>query len=430
MRTESVSRKLPTRIGNYDLYELLGRGGMGEVYLAEQPELRRKVVLKALRRDATDDPSRPTRFRREAQAAAAIQHQNVVAVHDFFSWRNEHYIVQEYIEGEDLGSVIRREGSLPWRIAALIALGLTRGLEEIHARGIVHRDLKPANILIGRDGEVKIADFGIALDATGPALTMTGHALGSPPYMSIEQMMGDTVDSRTDLFNLGIIIYEMVTGDVPFPAHDPVDGIGLLQRVKKGDYIPLNKAEARTPRWLRRMVERCLRAKAKRRPSDVADLRRELEMRVGSPSPTDAREHIADHLWDPILLAAEKKETIQIGTDELDRLQRSGRRGLRWWRHAVDVAALILVLFVGTALFWPEISTAVSRIADSVGLDGLQPNSLTGPGEFWQTAGEKLGLRDAGLAAADASSEEAASEWTDEALAQPDTLCVSEDVGR
>jgi hypothetical protein len=178
------------------------------------------------------------------------------------------------------------------------------------------------------------------------------------------------------------------------------------------------------------MVERCLRAKAKRRPSDVADLRRELERRVGSPSPTDAREHIADHLWDPILLAAEKEETVQIGTDELERLQRTGRRRVHWWRHALDVAALMLVLFVGTALFWPEISTAVTKIADGAGLDGTRSSSFTGPGEFWQTAGEKLGLRRAGLAAVDASSEETTPQWTDEALAQPDTLCVSEDVGR
>lgn len=365
-----MNRRLPVRIGNYEAIELLGRGGMGEVYLAEQPELARQVVLKALRRDGDEDPSRVTRFRREAQAAAMIQHQNVVAVHDFFTWRNEHFIVQEYVKGEDLGSVIRRELTIPWRIAALIALGMTRGLEEIHARQIVHRDLKPPNVLVGRDGEVKIADFGIAFDHTAPALTMTGHAIGSPPYMSPEQMQGEAVDARTDLFNLGVILYEMITGDVPFAAHDPEHGIGLLQRVKKGRFVPLAKAAPHTPRWLRNMVEQCLRPKARKRPGDVVGLRRELEKRLGSPSPADAREDIADHLWDPILMAAEAEETIAIGEDEYESLDRRGPRGIPWWRHLADVAVLVLVLLGAWWLLQPEIQSTSARLGSDFGSTG------------------------------------------------------------
>ena len=376
-----MSRKLPSRVGNYDVFELLGRGGMGEVYLAEQPELARTVVLKALRRDGDEDPSRAIRFRREAQAAAMIQHQNVVAVHDFFSWRNEHYIVQEYVRGEDLGSVIRHEGTIPWRIAALVALGMIRGLEEIHAREIVHRDLKPPNVLIGRDGEVKIADFGIAFDSSAPALTMTGHAIGSPPYMSPEQMQGETVDSRTDLFSLGVILYEMITGDVPFAAHDPENGIGLLQRVKKGRYTPLGKASPRTPRWLRKMVANCLQSKARKRPRDVVKLRRELEQRLGSPSPADARDDIADHLWDPIMMAAEAEETIAIGDQEIESLHRRGRTRVPWWRHALDVAALMTVLAGGIWLFRPEISATWNHIGAGVGMRGQEiGRSLAGRG--------------------------------------------------
>ena len=361
-----MSRKLPTRIGNYDVTEFLGRGGMGEVYLSEQPQLHRRVVLKALRRDGDEDPSRLVRFRREAQAAAAIQHQNVVAVHDFFSFRNEHYIVQEFVDGEDLGTVIRREGCFPWRIAALVALGMTRGLEEIHTRGIVHRDLKPSNVLIGRDGEVKIADFGIAFDLTGPALTITGQAIGSPPYMSPEQMMGETVDARTDIFNLGVLLYEMLSGDVPFPAHDPEGGIGLLPRIKKGRYTPLSKAAPRSPRWLRRMVEKCLRPKARHRPRDIFEIRRELERRLGAPSPADAREEIADKLWDPILHAAKAKATVQIGPEELARLQRRGKRRVSLRRHLLDVAALILVLIGGLWILRPQIAEALETLAAQV----------------------------------------------------------------
>lgn len=357
-----MSRKLPTRIGNYEAFELLGRGGMGEVYLARQPELAREVVLKALRRDHDDDPARVDRFRREAQTAAMIHHQNVVAVHDFLSWRRELYIVQEYVKGEDLGTVILREGRLPWRIAALVALGMMRGLEEIHAREIVHRDLKPSNVLIGHDGEVKIADFGIAFDMTGPALTRTGHSIGSPPYMSPEQMQGETVDSRTDLFNLGVILYEMLSGDVPFAAHDPDEGIGLLQRMKLGRFEPLSRAAPDTPRWLRQMVESCLRSKARKRPSDVVGLRRELERRLKSPSPADAREHIADHLWDPVLLAAESEETRLIGEEEMAHLSRPSHPPGSWWHYGLDLVVLVALAALGAWLLAEPVADTGHRL--------------------------------------------------------------------
>lgn len=372
-----MSRKLPSRIGNYEAFELLGRGGMGEVYLARQPELAREVVLKALRRDLDEDPARVDRFRREARTAAMIHHQNVVAVHDFLSWRRELYIVQEYVEGEDLGTVIQREGSLPWPIASLIALGMVRGLEEIHAREIVHRDLKPSNVLIGRDGEVKIADFGIAFDLTGPALTRTGHSIGSPPYMSPEQMQGEIVDSRTDLFNLGVILYEMLSGEVPFAAHDPDQGIGLLQRMKMGRFDPLSQAAPDTPRWLRRMVESCLRPKARKRPSDVVTLRRELEKRLNSPSPADAREHIADHLWDPVLLAAESQETALIADEEMKNLSRAGHHH-RWWHFGLDLVILIALLAVGSWLLAEPVADTGRRLGLRIGTHARALGEYTG----------------------------------------------------
>jgi hypothetical protein len=324
--------------------------------------------------------------------------------------------------GEDL-AVRLQKGAIPVDEALHIARQIAEALEAAHEQGIVHRDLKPANILIGHDGDVKIADFGIALDSTGPALTMTGHAMGSPPYMSPEQMMGDTVDSRTDLFNLGVILYEMVTGDVPFAAHDPEEGIGLLQRVKRGNYVPLHKSGVRTPRWLRKMVERCLRAKAKRRPSDVADLRRELEKRVGAPSPADVREDIADHLWDPVLLAAEAKATIQIGPGELERLQRTGRSGVRWYRHLLDVAALLVILLAAAWFFRPQISVALAEYGWSSAHDAKAAR-------FLRTAGEKLGLRAAGSETVELPPHSPVLEWTDEVLARADSVCVDEAAGR
>src|SRR5262249_38633155 len=151
------------------------------------------VVIKALRRELADDERAVERFLREAQAAASVQHQNVVAVHDCFAWRGDRYIAQEYVDGGNLATVLAAVRRFPPRIAMLAALEISRGLEEIHARGIVHRDLKPSNVLIGRAGEAKIADFGIAFDARAPALTSTGHTVGTPVYMSPEQLVGDRV---------------------------------------------------------------------------------------------------------------------------------------------------------------------------------------------------------------------------------------------
>src|SRR5262245_26428408 len=153
---------------------------MGQVLLGRQLSLDRPAVLKKLRREVAALPEGVERFQREARAAAALHHPNVVSVYDCFSFRGDPYIAQEYVDGLDLRGVLAHCGRLPARIAGLIALELARGLEAIHARGTVHRDLKPGNVLVSRRGEVKIADFGIALDPTTPSLTRTGVVLGTP----------------------------------------------------------------------------------------------------------------------------------------------------------------------------------------------------------------------------------------------------------
>jgi len=285
----------PTRktIAGFEVEETLGEGGMGVIHVARQPDLDRRVVLKALRRELADDERNEERFLREAQAAASVQHQNVVAVYDCFSWRGERYIAQEFVDGANLASVMHAAGPLPPRIAALVALEIARGLEEIHARGIVHRDLKPSNLLVGRGGEVKIADFGIAFDARNPALTRTGHTVGTPSYMSPEQLAGDRVDPRSDLFALGVVAYEMLVGAKPFGDVETPEGEGLLRRIQSGRYRGVRRSAPRTPRGVARLVHRCLRAKARRRPQAAAELRLVLERALGRPAPAACRGEIA-----------------------------------------------------------------------------------------------------------------------------------------
>ena len=296
------------RIGGYEVEEELAQGGMGVVYLAQQPSLERRVVLKTLRRDVADDPTAEERFTREAQAAAGVHHPNVVVVYDCFSFRNERFIAQEHVDGKDVASVLGQIGRFDARIVGLVALEVARGLEEIHAHGIVHRDLKPANILLGRAGETKIADFGIALDAKGSTLTQTGQSMGTPLYMSPEQLRGARVDSRSDAFSFGVVLYQMLTGQRPF-AEESAEGEGLVERIEAGRFAPVRKLAPKTPRALARLVERCLRAKPKRRFPATAELRRALERQLGQPSAADCREEIASWLWEKKVFKAAKGET-------------------------------------------------------------------------------------------------------------------------
>jgi serine/threonine protein kinase len=329
-------------VGTFEIEGELGQGGMGVVYLARQPALERLVVIKGLRRDLAQDKHCEERFRREAQAAAAVHHQNVVAVYDCFTWRGERFIAQEYVDGLDLASVLGKVERLPARLVGLIALELARGLEEIHARGIVHRDLKPANVLVSRDGAAKIADFGIALQPTASALTQTGYSVGTPPYMSPEQLLGARVDFRSDLFAFGLVVYEMLCGVRPFAETHP-EGEALVRRIEAGRYTSLRRAAPGTPGWLTRLVKRCLRPKPKRRFASTTALRRALERRLGSPSPADCRREIATGLSERGVFKQRRGETRRAAPAPAAPARRRVRR-------LAAAAGLVLAAALGLAL--------------------------------------------------------------------------------
>jgi serine/threonine protein kinase len=331
-----VSPTARRSIGTFEVECELAQGGMGVVYLAHQPALERTVVIKALRRDLADDASYEERFLREARAAAAVHHQNVVAVYDCFTWRGERFISQEYVDGVDLSTALQTVRALEPRTAALVALEMARGLEEIHARGIVHRDLKPSNVLVGRGGEVKIADFGIALDGRAPALTQVGSAIGTPSYMSPEQLMGERVDPRSDLFTFGVLIYEMLVGEPPF--REETEGPSLLRRISAGSYTRVRRRAPRTPRVLARLVQQCLRPKPRRRPASASELRRRLERMLGSPSASACRAEIAASMWQRGVFAGESDDGTRAAPARPQR--RPLRRWLGWAAAAAAVAGL------------------------------------------------------------------------------------------
>jgi len=338
------------RLGSFEILRELGQGGMGVVYLARQPALDRLVVLKKVRRDMLEDPSMAERFQREARAAAAVHHQNVVAVYDCFSARGDDYIAQEFVDGVDLRAVLERARPLDPRIAALIALEVVRGLEEIHAQGIVHRDLKPGNILLGSGGEVKIADFGIALEHKADGLTRPGTMMGSLPYMSPEQMLGERVDHRGDLFLFGILFHEMVAGECPFRESKEGSPDTLLERMQKESFESPRKRVPKVPRYVVRLIRSCLRAKPSRRVQSATIARRRLERWVGHVSPADCRSEIAAFLWErDILEASEERTKRRPGPRRKRGVWRLMERPLA--APAAAAALLAIVLGAGTSGF-------------------------------------------------------------------------------
>jgi serine/threonine-protein kinase len=202
--------------GRYRLVEEIGQGGMATIFRAVDTQLGRDVAVKLLRPEYLRDPDFSSRFRQEAQNAASLNHPNVVSVFDYGEDPSGPYIVMEFVDGEDLATILRRNGSLPPSQAARIAGAVARALAAAHARGIVHRDVKPGNVLIGRDGRVKVVDFGIARAVAEAQMTLPGTTLGSVHYFSPEQARGETATNESDIYALGIVLYEMLTGTRPW----------------------------------------------------------------------------------------------------------------------------------------------------------------------------------------------------------------------
>jgi eukaryotic-like serine/threonine-protein kinase len=206
--------------GRYELLELIGRGGMSSVWKAHDRLLDRTVAIKVLHEQFTQDDEYVERFRREARSVAQLSHPNIVTVIDRGEEGGRQYIVFEYIQGENLKEVIERTGPLPVRDALLLALQMARALGFAHDRGLIHRDVKPQNVLLNEDGQAKMTDFGIARSVDVEGVTITGTVLGTSEYIAPEQARGQRVDALTDVYSLGVVLYELLTGGVPFQGEN------------------------------------------------------------------------------------------------------------------------------------------------------------------------------------------------------------------
>jgi serine/threonine-protein kinase len=267
--------------GRYRLESKLGSGGMSTVYLARDETLERWVSAKVMHREITDQPDQLERFRREARAVAQLSHPNVVAVIDAGEDGGYPYIVFEYVEGETLKQRIDRLGRLPVDEAAAYAIEIGRGLAAAHARRLVHRDVKPQNVLIDADGRAKVTDFGIARSLEAHGLTKTGRVLGTTDYVAPEQAMGQSVDARCDIYSLGVLLYEMLDGEVPFQADTQV-GVAMKHVNEQMPDVQQRRPEISSA--LAAVIERATAKDPKKRYPDMlaflADLEGALEVEI------------------------------------------------------------------------------------------------------------------------------------------------------
>jgi eukaryotic-like serine/threonine-protein kinase len=268
-------RPVLERIGNCRIVEEVASGGMAVVYRAIQDHLNRTVAIKALKTAVAAEQQLVTRFEREAKALANLQHESIVHIYDFYAERGALFIVMEYVEGVDLYDLLDRCGRLPYDVAAVIAMQVARALDYIHYRGIIHRDVKPANIMVSRQGAVKVMDFGIVRDATyNDDLTQTGTGVGTPSYMSPEQILGDRLDARSDIFSLGIVLYQMATGRKPFVESETKS---VMHKIRLEKHVRARKLVPDIPRELDRIIERCLQKEPKARWQSAQSLVMALE---------------------------------------------------------------------------------------------------------------------------------------------------------
>src|SRR5438093_2069009 len=274
----------------YELSDRLGSGGMAEVHLGRRRVLGRTIAIKTLLTQFSSDPSFIARFRREAQSAASLNHPQIVRVYDTGSHDGTHYIVMEYIEGRTLRDIIREEGPLLPERAAEIAADVCAALSFAHQHGIVHRDVKPANIMLTKAGSVKVTDFGIARAMTGDTVTQTAAVLGTAQYFSPEQAQAAPVDARSDIYSLGVVLYEMLTRQVPFTGSSPV--AIAYKHVKEAPVLP-SRLNPDVPPALEAIVMKAMAKNPDNRYQSAQEMREDL-LRALHGRPVEATPVLSD----------------------------------------------------------------------------------------------------------------------------------------
>jgi serine/threonine-protein kinase len=331
---------LNSRIGNYLLIDFVGEGGMGEVYRATHSRIGRVVAIKVLSSSLADS-SFLERFRDEARIQAGLQHQNIATLYDFLEYEDRSCIVMEYVEGETLAQRLREVGPLQAREALRIFRAVVEAIEYVHSQGVIHRDIKSNNIKITPAGRVKVLDFGISKSGSSPALTVTGGVVGTLQYLSPEQIRGTKANEQTDIWALGVLFYEMVTGHMPFEA----DTIGsLLDKINRCNYRPPSMLNESVPAEVQAVISRCLKKQPSDRYPSASALLRDLGADASKPQSASTIRRAFLALTETVRpLRLKPKTLVQLQVSPVE-VGSSASRRRRLLLLAVGIA---LALFVG-----------------------------------------------------------------------------------
>ena len=335
------------QLGDYRILRRLGRGGMAEVYLAEQTSLRRSVAIKVLKSSLATDDKYVRRFHVEAQAAASLVHASIVQIHEVGCVDGVHYIAQEYVQGRNLRELLSRDGPPELKVAVKVMRSVAAALDRAAEKGIVHRDIKPENIMLSRGGEVKVADFGLARHTREDALHLTqvGQTMGTPLYMSPEQVEGKPLDPRSDIYSLGVTCYHMLTGNPPFRGETALN-VAVQHLKNQPDRLENQRPDL--PTALCRIVHKMLAKDPAHRHASARELLRELRaLKLEVEGEDD------EAAWEELDLATVSGLGRSLATERLDSLMKTAAvsrpRRRRTWLWA---AAVLLAFVAGSAAAW------------------------------------------------------------------------------
>ena len=336
-------------LGNrYEIIEKVGNGGMATVYRAEDKVLKRNVAVKVLKDEFTTDEEFIKRFEIEAQSAARLTHPNIVSIYDVGSEDNLYYIVMELIRGKTLKEIIVEErGPLPWKWSVNVAIQIASALEMAHKNNIIHRDIKPHNIIITEDGIAKVTDFGIAKAVSNSTITAFGTTIGSVHYFSPEHARGGYTDAKSDLYSLGVVMYEMVTGRVPFDADTPVSVALKHMQEEPEEPIELNP---NLPSAVNRIIMKALKKDTTLRYQSATDMLADLRQALKNPN----GDFVEDRNYDATARTQKINTDLYGNVEENDNKNRNGKRNNRFVafikRHKVLSAIIGLILLFAISL--------------------------------------------------------------------------------
>ena len=365
------------KFGKFEVGAMLGQGGFGRVFQGYDPVLKREVAIKTC---TLTDPAMRKRFLREAEIAAGLRHPNIVVIHDLGEHEGEPYIVQEYLPGEDLDAVIHRQDPLPLEVKLRFLMQIADALGYAHSKGIIHRDIKPKNIRVLTSGDIRVLDFGIAkrsFDDTGTVLTQAGVGMGTVGYISPEQLRGDKVDHRTDIFSYGALAFEALSGKKPFDA-DTMHSV-LYKIVNEEPVWPAELPEE-IPAGLRALVDRCMAKRPEDRPQTGGEIARSLAgFLAAAASGVLERETNAGtqddgtRVWsgDPAPVASGATPATPVAIAQPVTKPNNTRKA------AIAAAAVIVLAGFG----WYASSVAGDRTSDQVVAQPLVADSLTTPSD-------------------------------------------------